>query len=125
MDDIYICLLKERLCNFKAGDKFNKDDLASLFGVNERTVRKVVKDLHKKMILTTFSVKGDSGTYIVYDPKNKDHDILFANEISKQYKHWKTYYFNNIVKYLPILKDENLKNKFGQIEMILKEVENE
>ena len=108
------------LTRLEPGTIINKDVVAISFSVGERTVREVLKTLHKNLTLTTFALKGSKGCYVVYDDNNENHHKMFARELNTLYKHWTSYYFNNIVKYKPNLRDEVMKSKLGQIEMILK-----
>lgn len=91
-------------------------ELANHLGVNQDKVRNTLSGLRK--ILITFipvKKKGQKGIYVLYDETIPTHQKLLEQYVRYNINQVKTMYFNDIVKYLPIIKDEKLKNEIGQM----------
>ena len=101
-------------------------EIAEQMNCDQREVRRVLSDLRKEMKVVNFSrrIKGRKGLYVVYDEYNPKHREQFAKIVEQRYKEWNSLYFNNIVKYIPMLKEEKLIHKLKQTQIAL-ERENE
>lgn len=54
---------------------------------------------------------------------NPKHQEYLKRYLEVNIKHIKTMYFNDVVKYLPIVKDEKLKKEIGQMYLALGETD--
>ena len=91
-------------------------ELADQLGVNQDKVRKVFSELRRILIpFLAIKKKGHKGLYLYYEPDNPKHHPYLNRYIRMNINQVKTMYVNDIVKYLPIIKDEKLKNEIGQM----------
>lgn len=108
-----------RIVDSKDNDKelfIDSYELANHLGVSQDKVRNALSGLRK--ILITFipvKKKGQKGIYVLYDGQIPTHQKLLEQYVRYNINQVKTMYFNDIVKYLPIIKDEKLKNEIGQM----------
>lgn len=108
-----------RIVDNKDNDKelfIDSYELANHLGVSQDKVRNALSGLRK--ILVTFipvKKKGQKGIYVLYDETIPTHQKLLEQYVRYNINQVKTMYFNDIVKYLPIIKDEKLKNEIGQM----------
>lgn len=108
-----------RIVDNKDNDKelfIDSYELANHLGVSQDKVRNALSGLRK--ILITFipvKKKGQKGIYVLYDETIPTHQKLLEQYVRYNINQVKTMYFNDIVKYLPIIKDEKLKNEIGQM----------
>ena len=91
-------------------------ELADWFGVNQDKVRNALSGLrHNLITFIPIKQKNKKGIYVLYDENNPKHHKLLEQYVRYNINQVKTMYFNNIVKYLPIIKDEKLKGEIGQM----------
>lgn len=108
-----------RIVDNKDNDKelfIDSYELANHLGVSQDKVRNTLSGLRK--ILVTFipvKKKGQKGIYVLYDGQIPTHQKLLEQYVRYNINQVKTMYFNDIVKFLPIIKDEKLKNEIGQM----------
>lgn len=99
--------------------------IASKLGVEQRQVRRAFSTLRKKLV-TFLPIKSKSkGMYVLFEEHNPLHQELLNKYVQTSIKHMRTMYFNDVVKYLPIIKDEKLKTDIGQMYLALKGETNE
>lgn len=97
--------------------------LASKFGVDQRSIRLAFSTMRKKLV-TFLPIKprknSRKGLYVLFEEDNPKHQELLSKYVRSNLKHMRTMYFNDVVKYLPIIKDEKLKTDIGQMYLALK-----
>lgn len=95
--------------------------IADKLMTTQRQVRAVLSELRKDMSVITYSrrITGRKGLYVLYDETNQTHQREFARVIECRLKEFKSLYFNNIVKYLPILKEDKMIHKLNMITLAL------
>ena len=95
--------------------------LASKFGVDQKRIRDVFSILRKRLIsFLPIKKQGKKGLYVLFEEDNPKHQELLSKYVRSNLKHMRTMYFNDVVKYLPIIKDEKLKTDIGQMYLALK-----
>ena len=104
--------------------------IASKLGVEQRQIRRAMSNLRKRLITfmpTKAKGKGwrKKGLYLFLDENNPEHMQILTKYVQTSIKHMRTMYFNDVVKYLPIIKDDKLKNEIGQMYLALKGETNE
>ena len=100
--------------------------LASKFGVDQKRIRDVFSILRKRLIsFLPIKKQGRKGLYVLFEEDNPKHQELLSKYVRSNLKHMRTMYFNDVVKYLPIIKDEKLKTDIGQMYLALKGENNE
>ena len=100
--------------------------LASKFGVDQKRIRDVFSILRKRLIsFLPIKKQGKKGLYVLFEEDNPKHQELLSKYVRSNLKHMRTMYFNDVVKYLPIIKDEKLKTDIGQMYLALKGETNE
>lgn len=100
--------------------------LASKFGVDQKRVRDVFSILRKRLIsFLPIKKQGHKGLYVLFEEDNPKHQELLSKYVRSNLKHMRTMYFNDVVKYLPIIKEESLKTEIGQMYLALKGEPNE
>ena len=90
--------------------------LANRLNVHQDKVRNELSRLRKQLIaFLPVKKKGQKGIYVLFDENNPKHHKLLNGYVRYNLNQVKTMYFNDIVKYLPILKDDKLKTEIGQM----------
>ena len=117
------------IVRFRAKDKeliLDSYALASKFGVDQKRIRDVFSILRKRLIsFLPIKKQGRKGLYVLFEEDNPKHQELLSKYVRSNLKHMRTMYFNDVVKYLPIIKDEKLKTDIGQMYLALKGENNE
>ena len=96
---------------------------AKSIGASHRNVRKVLSEMRKRLFIMLPLKANKSGLYILFDENIEGHQEMLEQYVKSNIKHLQTRYFNDVVKFLPIIKDQKLIKKIGQIQMILDEGE--
>ena len=94
--------------------------IASKLGVEQRQIRRAMSNLRKRLITFLPTHSNVKGEYVLFDENNPTHQELLSKYVQTNIKHMRTMYFNDVVKYLPIIKDEKLKTEIGQMYLALK-----
>lgn len=90
--------------------------LAGKLNVAQSKIRGSFSRLRKRLIpIVPMQKKGQKGLYVLVDEDNPKHQEYLKRYLEVNIKHIKTMYFNDVVKYLPIVKDEKLKKEIGQM----------
>ena len=98
-------------------------ELAKELNTHQRQVRKALSNMRKKLI-TFIPIKTiDAGTYKAYREENVEDQALLEAYVRRNIKAIRTMYFNDVVLFLPIIKDNKLINEIGQIQMAFDEGE--
>ena len=98
-------------------------EVAYIMGVSHRTVRKALSNLRKRMFIML--PVGRDGMYVKYDESKEWLQERMESYVRNNIRHIRTMYFNDVVKFIPIIKDQTLLNKIGQVQMLLDEGEQE
>lgn len=94
--------------------------IASKYNVEQKKVRDVFSYLRKQLITFLPTHSNVKGEYVLFDEDNPTHQELLSKYVQTSIKHMRTMYFNDVVKYLSIIKDEKLKTEIGQMYLALK-----
>lgn len=95
--------------------------MANKLGVTEYRVRKSLSNLSGKLIsFLPLRKTGHKGLYVLYEENNPKHQQMLEKNVEMNRKQIITMYYNRVVKYVPIIKDEKLKNNIGQMYFALK-----
>ncbi len=96
--------------------------LAGKLNVAQSKIRGSFSRLRKRLIpIVPMQKKGTRGLYVLVNEDNPKHQECLKRYLEVNIKHIKTMYFNDVVKYLPIVKDEKLKKEIGQMYLALGE----
>jgi len=96
--------------------------LAGKLNVAQSKIRGSFSRLRKRLIpIVPMQKKGTRGLYVLVNEDNPKHQEYLKRYLEVNIKHIKTMYFNDVVKYLPIVKDEKLKKEIGQMYLALGE----
>lgn len=96
--------------------------LAGKLNVAQSKIRGSFSRLRKRLIpIVPMQKKGQKGLYVLVNEDNPKHQECLKRYLEVNIKHIKTMYFNDVVKYLPIVKDEKLKKEIGQMYLALGE----
>ena len=98
-------------------------EVAYIMKVSHRTVRKALSNLRKRMFI--MMPVGRDGMYVKYDENKEWLQERMESYVRSNIRHIRTMYFNDVVKFMPIIKDQTLLNKIGQVQMLLDEGEQE
>ncbi len=98
--------------------------LAGKLNVAQSKIRGSFSRLRKRLIpIVPMQKKGTRGLYVLVNEDNPKHQEYLKRYLEVNIKHIKTMYFNDVVKYLPIVKDEKLKKEIGQMYLALGETD--
>ena len=90
--------------------------IANKLNVAECRVRKSFSILRGQLIMfLPLRKTGHKGLYVLYEETNPKHQEMLKKNLNMNIKQIKTIYFNDVVKYLPIVKDVKLINEIGQM----------
>lgn len=121
-------ILRETLIGmFKAVNNEKKDEnvvidtyaIAHYYGINQRTVRQVLSELRKELIIF-IPYKSGKGHYLLYNENKKEHRELLGSYVRTQTRSIRTEYFNDIVSLKAVLKDNILLDEINQMQLALK-----
>jgi hypothetical protein len=95
--------------------------LAGKLNVQQDRIRNSFSRLRKRMIpISPMRKKGQKGLYILVEENNPKHHEYLEHSVNYNIKQIKTMYFNNVVKYLPIIKDEKTRKLVGELDLVFK-----
>lgn len=94
--------------------------IANTLGVSQYKIRISFSRLRKRLIpFIPIKKTGHKGLYVYLDENNPQHQEYLKKYIRYIINQIRTMYFNDVVPYLPIVKDAKLKNEIGQMFMSL------
>lgn len=95
--------------------------LANRLNVHQDKVRQLLSELRKCLIpFIPLKKKGYKGLYLYFEEDNPKHQPYLARYVKTNIKQIRKMYFNDVVLYLPIIKDDKLKTEIGQMYFALK-----